>query len=228
MPTDKDFKRLVRARMTKTGESYTAARARLKSPTSPRPKPPARSAPDYAALAGMSDAAVKAKSGCAWDRWVAVLDKAGASEWEHAEIARHIGKTFEVGAWWGQMIAVGYERIKGLRVVGQQRDGGFNVTKSRTFALPLARLYRAFSDKRLRTRWLPGAEIRITTSTTNKSMRFTWSDGSRVSAMFYARGLGKSQVQVEQLALPDKAAVVRLKAFWGDRFGALAQLEDKP
>jgi len=30
MPKDKDFKRLVRARMDKTGESYTAARARLR------------------------------------------------------------------------------------------------------------------------------------------------------------------------------------------------------
>ena len=29
MPTNKDFKRVVRARMTKTGESYTAARAQL-------------------------------------------------------------------------------------------------------------------------------------------------------------------------------------------------------
>jgi len=29
MPTNKDFKRLVRARMRKTGESYTAARAHL-------------------------------------------------------------------------------------------------------------------------------------------------------------------------------------------------------
>ena len=29
MPTGKDLKRLVRARMKKTGESYTAARAQL-------------------------------------------------------------------------------------------------------------------------------------------------------------------------------------------------------
>src|SRR2546422_3956023 len=29
MPTNKDFKRLVRARMQKTGEAYTAARAHL-------------------------------------------------------------------------------------------------------------------------------------------------------------------------------------------------------
>ena len=29
MPTNKDFKRLVRSRMEKTGESYTSARAQL-------------------------------------------------------------------------------------------------------------------------------------------------------------------------------------------------------
>ena len=41
MPTDKDFKRLVRARMGKTGEAYTTARAHL------RPDPdPARPAQD--------------------------------------------------------------------------------------------------------------------------------------------------------------------------------------
>jgi hypothetical protein len=32
MPTDKDFKRLVRARMGKTGEAYTTARAHLRPP----------------------------------------------------------------------------------------------------------------------------------------------------------------------------------------------------
>jgi len=39
MPTNKDFKRLVRARMQKTGEAYTAARAQLLS------RPPAPTAP---------------------------------------------------------------------------------------------------------------------------------------------------------------------------------------
>jgi hypothetical protein len=44
MPTDKDFKRLVRARMGKTGEAYTTARAHLRPkptsiPTSPGSSP---------------------------------------------------------------------------------------------------------------------------------------------------------------------------------------------
>ena len=39
MPTDKDFKRLVRARMGKTGESYTTARSHLRPDGRPRPGP---------------------------------------------------------------------------------------------------------------------------------------------------------------------------------------------
>jgi hypothetical protein len=64
MPTDKDFKRMVRGRMQKTGESYTTARAHLR-----KQKPTAtvapRSAPaDYAKLAGRSDAILKEKTSC--------------------------------------------------------------------------------------------------------------------------------------------------------------------
>jgi hypothetical protein len=81
MPTNKDFKRLVRARMQKTGESYTTARAHLltkkqQSARSAAPAAPAAPAA-YAKLAGMSDAAVKAKTGCPWERWVKALDRSG-------------------------------------------------------------------------------------------------------------------------------------------------------
>src|SRR5215203_160218 len=53
MPADKDFKRLVRARMGKTGEAYTTARAHLRPTpdTDPGPTGPLRGRhPDTAAL----------------------------------------------------------------------------------------------------------------------------------------------------------------------------------
>jgi hypothetical protein len=81
MPTEKDLKRLVRARMKKTGESYTAARAQLL-----KKKEYARS--DYAEIAGMSDASVKEATGCTWERWVSTLDRAGAMQKSHGEIAK--------------------------------------------------------------------------------------------------------------------------------------------
>ena len=227
MPANKDFKRLVRARMSKTGESYTAARAQF---TASKSAPASLTVlpPDYAALAGISDAAVKAKTGCAWDRWVRVLDKAKAYEWGHAEIVRYVGKRYKVGPWWGQMLTVGYERIKRLRQVGQSRHGVFTITKSRTFALSLTRLYRAFHDKRTRTGWLMGIETRVTSATANKSLRIIWSDGSKVAVGFFPKGRGKSQVHVEQTGFADKESAARMKEFWGERLDALAALEAAP
>ena len=86
MTTQKDLKRLVRARMRKTGEAYTTARAHLTS--TPRQKtaeiahvaPPAPVKVDYAAMAGMSDEKIKEKTGCTWERWVYALDRKKAYE----------------------------------------------------------------------------------------------------------------------------------------------------
>ena len=142
MPTHKDFKRLVRGRMLKTREAYTTARAQLlhgvKSRESrvenresgERARDSRLATRDYATLAGTSDAAIKAKTGCTWERWVFALDRAKAYEWPHPEIAKYVHEKFKTPSWWTQTVTVGYERIKGLRVKGQRRDGGFEDRKS--------------------------------------------------------------------------------------------------
>ena len=60
MPSNKDFKRLVRARMRKTGEAYTTARAQILTKKQV-PASLAAGGADYASLAGMSDATIKAR-----------------------------------------------------------------------------------------------------------------------------------------------------------------------
>ena len=215
MTANKDFKRLVRGRMVKTGESYTAARSNLIKTTR---------APDYAKLAGWSDELIKTKTGCDWDRWVKALDYAKAHEWPHREIARYIHEKYNVPGWWTQTVTVGYERIKGLRAIGQRRDGAYEANKSRTYPVPLARLYRGFSDKRNRAKWLPGVDLTIRTATKDKSMRITWPDGTSVEVGFFPKGKGKSSVQVQHGKLPDKAAADKVKAFWGERLSALGEV----
>ncbi len=197
MPTNKDFKRLVRARMQKTGESYTTARAQLlhRKPEAPSPAPS-----QYARLAGRSDQ---------------------AHTWPHRDIARYVHEKFKVDGWWAQTVTVGYERIKGLRAIGQRRDGGFEASKSKTFTVPLARLYRAWSDARTRTRWLPGVDLTIRTATRNKSMRITWPDRTSVALGFAGKSAGKSQVAIQHQKLPDKPAATRMKEFWAERLAAL-------
>ncbi len=231
MTLRKDFKRLVRARMHKTGESYTAARAHLAA--APRSRPiapealPAQAGPapgEYARLAGMSDEAIKAKTGCTWERWVYALDRKDASTWSHREIADYVRKTYKVPDWWTQTVTVGYERIKGLRQIGQRRNGTFEATKSKVFAAPLPRLYQAFAETRLRARWLPDVKLVVRRATPDKAMRITWPDGSSVEALFVAKGAGKSQLAIQHRKLKEKDAAARMKAFWAKRLNTLGDV----
>jgi uncharacterized protein YndB with AHSA1/START domain len=222
VPTNKDFKRLVRGRMQKTGEAYTAARAHLL-----KQKPAAAVSPAtvyYAQLAGRSDAVIQEKTGCTWERWVKALDRVQAYTWSHTEIATYVHQKYKVPGWWTQTVTVGYERIKGLRAVGQRRDGSFEASKSRTFAVPLVRLYRAFHDSRTRARWLPGVDLTVRTATRGKSMRFTWPDRTSVEVGFTSKGPAKSQVAVQHGKLPDRAAQARVKEYWAERLDALKEV----
>lgn len=225
MPTNKDFKRLVRTRMQKTGEAYTTARARLLQKQQRQTAPATASAPavlpDYATLAGMSDATIKARTGCTWERWVQALDHVGAHKWSHREIAKHVHEKYKVRSWWTQTVTVGYERIKGLRAIGQRRGGEYEASKSKVFAAPIGRLYRAFHDARSRRRWLGGVKLTVRTAVPDKSMRVTWPDGTSVEVYFVAKGTAKSQVAVQHRKLADKSSADRMKAWWAERLGAL-------
>src|SRR3954467_2411934 len=229
MPANKDFKRLVRGRMQKTGESYTTARAHLlkqKPAVTPAARPSAvrPAAVDCATRAGRSGAIVKERTGCTWERWVKALDYAQAYTWTHREIAKHVHEKYKVPGWWAQSVTVGYERIKGLRAVGQRRDGSFEANKSRTFSVPLVRLYQAFADSRTRARWLPGIQLTIRTATRNKSMRITWPDQTSVDVGFMSKGANKSQVALQHGKLPDRAQAARMKEYWAERLAALEVL----
>ncbi|MFQ5890996.1 MAG: hypothetical protein ACE5JR_13275 [Gemmatimonadota bacterium] len=217
MPKDKDLKRLVRRRMDKTGESYTTARSKLLDKKNPLPA-------DYARLAGMSDDAVRVRTGKSWKQWVRALDAIDATRMPHRKIAEHVYENYDVSGWWAQTVTVGYERIRGLREVGQRRGGDFEANKSKTIAVPIAKLYRAFSEKRRRERWLPGVDLEIRTSTREKSMRMTWPDETSVEVYFTAKGDAKSQVALQHRKLPSKAAAAETKEYWGDRLEALARL----
>lgn len=224
--------------MRKTGESYTAARATLlKKPAPTRPARPAASpvvaapapaaaptAPDYAKLAGMSDEAIKARTGCTWEKWVYVLDKAKAYEWEHKAIAEHVYTKYKVPGWWGQTVTVGYERIKGLRAIGQRRSGAYEASKSRTVPVPVSRLFAAWHDPKLRKRWLPEPGLVVRTAQKNRSIRITWPDGTSVECWFTAKGDAKSSVAVAHTKLASKADAESRKAYWAERLTVLAEV----
>ena len=231
MPTQKDLKRLVRARMRKTGEAYTAARAQilnkpqkqgLRSAQDDIPAPvPVKV--DYAAMAGMSDEKIKENTGCDWAKWVYALDRKKAYELSHRELAKLIKEKYKPADWWTQTVAVGYERIKGLRARGQRRDGSYSANKSRTFHVPVEELFEAWTNARTRAKWLADKNVRIRKATAPKSIRLE-QDGSIIAVMFTTRGPSKSAVAIDEGKLPSKEAAEAVKQYWSDRFDDLQAL----
>ena len=138
----------------------------------------------------------------------------------HRDIVRLVGTKYKVANWWSQMVTVGYERIRGLRARGQRRDGSYEATKSRTFAVPVATLFDAWANARRRTAWL-GERVTVRTATAPKSMRLGWSDGSIIAVGFSAKGAAKSSVAVQHAKLPDRDTAERLKQYWTERLKAL-------
>ncbi|HEV7242169.1 MAG TPA: hypothetical protein VGQ36_23260 [Thermoanaerobaculia bacterium] len=214
MPKQKDLKRVVRTRMQKTGESYTTARLHLVRKNEPEP--------NYAELAGQSDAAVKKATGRDWREWVAILDAEKSAEKPHRDIARYVA-SLGTPDWWSQTVTVGYERIRGLRAIGQRRGGGYEASKSRTFPVPLSKLYKAFSTARLRAQWL-SEKVTVRGATVNKRMRIAMADGTVVGVEFMAKSETKSAVAIQHTKLPDKATADRMKAWWAERFDALSEI----
>ena len=192
----------------------------------PRPRAAGKQAPpvvqrDYAARAGKADGVVKEKTGRTWREWVRVLDADKASVLPHREIAMLVSQKHGVPDWWSQTVTVGYERIKGLREVGQRRTGAFEAGKSCTVDVPVEAAYAVWADDSSRKQLLSGIAATIRTASPSKSMRLQWPDGTIVIVGFTGKGPRKSSVSVVHTKLRDKAGADRAKKYWGERLQGL-------
>jgi hypothetical protein len=216
MTRQRSFKRLVRARMGKTGERYAAARAALLAAE--------ESKSSEAPTLTVSDEVIGRRTGRGWEEWFDLLDDSGALAKRHREIARWLQSEHGIDGWSAQSVTVSYERARGGRAVGEHADG-FAITAQKTVEVPVDRLYDAFVDESLRERWLPDSRLRERTATKPRSARFDWGDGeTRVVVGFMAKGDAKSVVAIEHARLSGAAEAERMKAFWRERVAALKEV----
>lgn len=173
----------------------------------------------------MTDAAIKAATGKDWMAWFAALDKAGAAKLDHKAIvakARAMGS----GRWYGQMVAVSYERARGLRAMNQKCDGEFSVSVTRVMDVPLPKLYAAATGNPVA--WFPKGKFEETSRTTDKYWRGKWK-GGRLEVGFYAKGTGKTQIALQSNKLASAAMVEKERALWKKAIDRLqAIIETRP
>jgi hypothetical protein len=252
MTQNKAQKRAIRARIGKTGERYTTARLyhldlhhaqnglEREGSTAPEHAEVAeiagveQSAADAATSAavqalpprvaepGMSDAAILRGTGKDWDTWFTLLDAWGGTARTHPEIARYVQETYGVDGWWAQGVTVGYERARGMRAMHERPDG-FSASVSKTFPVPVERLFAAFIEAGEREGWLDGIELRNRTSQPNKSARFdVLPEGGRLAVTFIDKGPEKAVAQLQQERLPAAEDVDRWKSLWKGQLSCLA------
>ncbi len=219
MTKKRDLKDLIRARMQKTGESYTAARASFLGPDAKHIAP--RS--EWAELAGIKDATLLQRTDKSWAQWVDTLDQARAFEWEHPKIAKFLSSQYELGGWWAQSITVGYERIHGIREVGQSPDGSFAANKSKTFHMPVSEIFPFWAQPEQRLKWLDSTNAVVRNLNSNKSLIMDWEDGTQVDVYFVDKG-PKTAVQVQHKNLQSKDEIDARKSYWETKLNALKEV----
>jgi len=212
MTVQKSFKRLVRARMAKTGESYTAARAQLLAGADEGPADEAM--PQLAC----SDERIRERTGKGWEEWFDLLDSWGAGEMGHTQIATRVAELrgIHVLGWDAQAVTTSFERARGKRAVGERIGGdGLVASASKTIAATAERVFMAFVDPSRRAGWLPDTVLSERTVSKPRIARFDVGDGtSRLLVTVDAKGPAKSTVTVEQSRLADADEREARKTYW--------------
>jgi hypothetical protein len=209
----KKLKKEIRARASKTGESYTAARKHVLAARAAPIQPRAR------ARSVLGEASAVKATGRGFDHWFAVLDAFGAPAKGHTASAAHLQEDHGVRGWHAQMITVAYERTRGLRSPNQSCTGEFQVGVSKAVASTVDDIVAAMRGRG----WLDGADPELARAypdpapwTVNRAggakLRFRWGEGA-VEIRVTPKKNGATVV-ADTLKLADAAQVERRRSQW--------------
>jgi uncharacterized protein YndB with AHSA1/START domain len=103
----------------------------------------------YNKLGRISTDAVKKATGKSWDEWVTLLDKEGAKTMSHKEIARLLyAKEYIKNGWWCQSVTMGYEQVRGKRIVGETGASGFEVGVQKTLPVSAQKVWDLITNEK--------------------------------------------------------------------------------
>ncbi len=211
MTKQEHFKQRIRARMTKTGERYGAAR---------------RTLIDQSAVNGdgngervwvtepeFTDEVIAAQTGRSWTEWCDLIEAWPGHVAGHAAVAAHVHAAYGLDHWWSQGVTVSWERITGRRVVNQRSDGTFEASKTRTVTVDHDALRAALFDDAERVELFPGFETEMRSKPTTKVPRVAFPDGV---VLFTLTPLddGRVRINVAHGQLESPGAVEHWKAYW--------------
>lgn len=168
----------------------------------------------------MNVAALENGTGKSWSEIEQYLAGIGADQLSHKEIA---GKLHEDGiaeAWWAQSVTVAYEQQIGRRVPGQDCNGEYSVSVSKTIIGELDDALRVWQEHVGSAEAFSAIDIsRGPERSSTEKWRY-WrcglSDGSRVNVNIYQKAAGKAALSIQHERLESSEQVEHWRAFWKD------------
>ncbi|SFR99512.1 hypothetical protein SAMN04487783_0357 [Agrococcus baldri] len=148
--------------------------------------------------------ALLAATGRTREAWRALLEQAGALEWTHKATAEWLVNEQGVDGWWAQGITVDFEQTHKGRLPGQQADGTFVVSKTRT--VPGERL-DALAAVRTAIEARHGDAHGENLAASYPVVRWRLDDGTRLSAAAQKQGKSGTGINLTFEKLPDPAAM---------------------
>jgi len=173
----------------------------------------------------ISDEKLVAATGRTRQQWHELLDAENASSWTHPQIAAWLVETHGVDGWWAQGITVAYEQARGMRMPGQQPDGTFSTSSSKS--LPVAQQEALDLVIGAYTAHSGGGPATVSREAKHPTARWKLADGSTVLATISPGGAGKSRAVLTHSKLGSEAALAPAKAELATVLQALASDVDR-
>ncbi len=215
MTQQESFKRRIRERMGKTGERFAAARRALV-------QPPAKAGRVWISQPEVNDESIRKGTGRGWDEWCDLIDAWPGNRDGHTAIAKFVHEELGLGGWWGQGVAVGYERITGLRLPHQMADGTFTASKSRTVDIDASAFRELLLSVEARADLFPLVITELRSKPTAKVLKVAVGPGI---AAFYVDAAkdGRTKLTIAHEKLPTFDSVEEWKFYWTEWLDAIEQ-----
>lgn len=184
---------------------------------------------------GISNEAVLKATKKTWDEWGKLLDESGGKKLNHRELVQIVTDTGLVSPWWAQMVTVGYEKSRGLRVLGQTADAGYQIGVQKTINLPADILWKEMLLGSLLPIWLNDSsnfkpEVgykfiagsisgEVRTLDERKKIRMRYQDAKNqkpttLQLYFMPSGQDKTSLRFHQEKLASQKERQRMKEYW--------------
>jgi len=172
-------------------------------------------------VTGSKIEAIERATGRSWADWLAYFDGIGAAELDHHAIATHLlteleGMVDNLG-WYAQATANAYEHHIGRRVPGQQPDGTFRLSVSRSTTAGMQRLIDAWTEFAAHdddVRAMLASEPRVSGTDRRITWRVKGTDDTAITVISEPKADGTAALVVQHGGLASQESSAEIKARW--------------